>query len=151
MKCVDHVCNYKSDYLRGHWSFNMDSNSYAFFPVLLWKGIPIHAIGEMTKNNRAYKDTLKKELAWLWAAVGISSTSTIATSISQHLHHCLSLIADDELKSFQRLEHHLQENKTKLLEEGDEKNIVTFSRSRAPSSHVLRGESPFHRCVVPPD
>lgn len=32
-------------------------------------------------------------------------------------------------------------------EEEDEKRIVIFSRSCAPSPPVLQGESPFHRCV----
>lgn len=36
-------------------------------------------------------------------------------------------------------------------EDDDEKRIVTFGINQAPLRPVLQGESPFDRCVNPPD
>lgn len=125
--------------------------------ITLYYMIGIISIGEMTENNRTFTEIHKRELAsfqpfdvHMIRRKSITGTFTTACPSSQAKSKVMSM--PRQLPEGEDDKACVRPTQTSPpAEEEDEKHIVTFSINQAPLQPVPRGESPFYRCVKPPD
>lgn len=110
-----------------------------------WPRITGHLLKSTKESQRAFSPSL-----YTWSAgSSITGTCTTACPSSQAKSEVMSMprqLPKEDDKAVVR-----QTQSSPPAEEEDEKHIVTFSINQAPLQPVPQGESPFYRCVKPPD